>query len=74
MLGCWHLLCESANGVTFQVYSAIIASLLLSLWIGRKPDKATYEMVCHYLSDWATDQELLAYFERSRLKANSSKK
>jgi len=73
VLGCRHLLCESANGVTFQVYSAIIASLLLSLWIGRKPDKATYEMVCHYLSGWATEQELLAYLERTRLKADCSK-
>lgn len=55
VLGCRHLLCESANGVTFQVYSAIIASLLPCLWIGRAPNKATYERVCHYLSGWATE-------------------
>lgn len=73
VLGCRHLLCESANGVTFQVYSAIIASLLLSLWIGRAPNKATYEMVCHYLSGWATEEELLAYLERTRLNTASGK-
>jgi hypothetical protein len=37
-------LAESQNGVTLQVYVAIIASLLLSLWAGRKPTKRTYEM------------------------------
>jgi hypothetical protein len=74
VLGCRHLLCQSANGVTFQVYSAIIASLLLSLWIGRAPNKATYEMVCHYLSGWATEAELLAYLARTRPPPDSSKK
>ena len=74
VLGCRHLLSQSANGVTFQVYAAIIASLLLSLWIGRAPNKATYEMVCHYLSGWATEEELIAYLERSRQKTILSKK
>lgn len=74
VLGCRHLLSHSENGVTFQVYSAIIASLLLSLWVGRAPNKATYEMVCHYLSGWATEEDLLAYLERSRQNAAFSKK
>jgi len=74
VLGCRHLLCQSENGVTFQVYSAIIASLLLSLWIGRSPNKATYEMVCHYLSGWATEEELFGYLERSRLTVATGKK
>jgi hypothetical protein len=74
VLGCRHLLSQTANGVTFQVYAAIIASLLLSLWIGRAPNKATYEMVCHYLSGWATEEELIAYLERSRQKTTLSKK
>lgn len=74
VLGCRHLLSQTANGVTFQVYSAIIASLLLSLWIGHAPTKATYEMVCHYLSGWATEEEVIAYLERMRHKATLSKK
>lgn len=74
VLGCRHLLCQSENGVTFQVYSAIIAGLLLSLWIGRSPNKATYEMVCHYLSGWATEEELFGYLERSRLTVATGKK
>jgi IS4 transposase len=41
VLGCRHLLSLTVNGVTFQVYAAIIATLLLSLWIGHAPTKAT---------------------------------
>jgi hypothetical protein len=39
VLGCRHLLRQSPNGVRFQVYAAIIASRLLSLWSGRPPTK-----------------------------------
>jgi hypothetical protein len=28
---------------------ALIASLLLSLWVGRAPTKRTYELLCFYL-------------------------
>jgi hypothetical protein len=58
VLGCRHLLSHSRNGVTTQVYLAIIASLLISLWTGSKPTKRTYEMLCHYLAGWATAAEV----------------
>jgi hypothetical protein len=48
ILGCRHLLSTSQNGVTIQVYLALIASLLISLWVGRKPTKRTYETLCFY--------------------------
>lgn len=41
ILGMRHLIAESANGVRIQVYVAIIASLLLSLWVGKKPTNIT---------------------------------
>jgi hypothetical protein len=63
ILGCRHLLSECINGVTIQVYVAIIASLLISLWTGRKPTKRTYEMICFYLSGWASQEELVAHIE-----------
>jgi IS4 transposase len=63
ILGCRHLLSESQNGVEIQVYIAIIASLLISLWTGRKPTKRTFEMVCLYLSGWADEEELLNHIE-----------
>ena len=54
---------ESQNGVTIQVYVAIIASLLLSLWVGKKPTKRTYEMFCLFFMGWATEEELAAHLE-----------
>lgn len=63
ILGCRHLLSECLNGVTIQVYVAIIASLLISLWTGRKPTKRTYEMICFYWMGWASEEELTAHIE-----------
>ena len=39
ILGCNHLLSLSENGVALQVYCALIASMLITLWTGRKPTK-----------------------------------
>ncbi|MEZ6055549.1 MAG: IS4 family transposase [Planctomycetaceae bacterium] len=58
VLGCRHLLSQSQQGVTLQVYCAIIAALLIALWTGSKPNKRTYEMICHDLNGWATLDEL----------------
>lgn len=58
VLGCRHLLSQSPSGVTLQVYCAIIAALLIGLWVGVKPNQRTYEMLCHYFSGWATADEL----------------
>jgi Transposase DDE domain len=46
ILGCQHLLSNCQNGVAIQAYVALIASLLISLWTGRKPTKRTFEMRC----------------------------
>jgi Transposase DDE domain len=59
-----HLLAESANGVTIQTYVAIIASLLLSLWTGKKPTKRTFEMFCFFFAGWASEAELLAHINK----------
>lgn len=70
ILGCRHLLSQSASGVTIQVYAAIISSLLIWLWTGAKPNKRTYEMICHYLAGWATLDELEAHLQQHHRKAN----
>jgi len=67
ILGCRHLLSHSQNGVTIQVYLAIIASLLISLWTGRKPTKRTFEMLCFYFSGMAGEEELLAHIAKLKL-------
>lgn len=64
VLGCQHLLSTCQNGVTIQVYLALIASLLVTLWTGQKPTKRTFEMLCFYFAGWATEQELLTYLRR----------
>jgi DDE family transposase len=74
ILGCRHLLSHSENGVQIQVYMALIASLLISLWVGRAPTKRTYEMLCFYLSGWASTQEVITHVERLQLKAPPGKK
>jgi len=63
MLGCRHLLANSQDGVTIQVYLAIIASLLISLWTGRKPTIRTLEMMQFYFQGWATEEELMAHLD-----------
>ena len=64
VLGCRHLLATSPAGVTIQVYLASIASLLVSLWVGRKPTVRTLEMLQLYFSGWATEDELMAHLDR----------
>jgi hypothetical protein len=64
ILGCRHLLSTCRNGVTMQVYVALMASLLITLWTSRKPTKRTFEMVQLYMIGWATEEELKRHLER----------
>lgn len=70
ILGCRHLLSTDQNGVEIQIYLALIASLLISLWTGRKPTKRTFEMLCWYFSGYASEQELLDHI--AKLKKHDS--
>ncbi len=63
ILGCKHLLSTCQNGVTIQAYMALIASLLIRVWTGRKPTKRTFEMLCFYFMGWASAEELQAHFD-----------
>jgi hypothetical protein len=64
ILGCRHLLAENANGVALQCYAALIASLLVVLWTGRKPNRRTWEMIQFYLLGWASEEELAAHLDQ----------
>jgi hypothetical protein len=64
VLGCRHLLSHCENGIELQVYAAIIACMLISLWTGRKPTLRTYEMICWYFTGMASEKELLAHIGR----------
>jgi hypothetical protein len=63
ILGCKHLLSICQNGVTIQAYLALIASLLIRLWTGRKPTKRTFEMLCFYFMGLASAKELQAHLD-----------
>ena len=63
VLGFSHLICESREGVQIIVYCALIVSLLITLWTGRKPTKRTLEMIQLYFQGWAELDELEAHIE-----------
>lgn len=69
ILGCRHLLSQGENGVSLQVYVALIASLLISLWVGRPPTKRTYEILCFYLSGWASEAEVVTHLNQLHRRA-----
>jgi len=61
VLGCLHLLSNSLEGIQIQVYVALIASLLITIWTGRKPTKRTFEMLCFFFAGWASEDEVVAH-------------
>jgi hypothetical protein len=67
VLGCKQLLTTSENGVALQIYTALIASLLVVLWTGRKPTKRTWEMLQFYFQGWASLNEVEAHLEKQKL-------
>jgi hypothetical protein len=64
LLGCRHLLSHKPEGVTIQIYLAIIACIMILSLTGRMPTKRTYEMICFYLMGWASLDELEAHIQK----------
>ena len=69
ILGCRHLISENQNGIEIQMYMAIIACMLISLWTGRKPTLRTYEMVCWYFIGMADLEELEAHIASLKIQS-----
>ena len=67
ILGCRHLISHNKNGIEIQMYMAIIACMLISLWTGRKASLRTYEMVCWYFMGMADLEELEAHIACQKL-------
>jgi hypothetical protein len=61
VLGARHLIAQNPNGVTLQMYAALIVSLLIVLRTGRKPTKRTFEMIQFHLLGWVSDEEFDAH-------------
>jgi hypothetical protein len=61
VLGSRHLIAHNRNGVTLQMYAALIVSLLIVLRTGRKPTKRTFETIQFHLLGWVSDEEFDAH-------------
>ena len=64
LMGCRHLVSESPEGVTIQVYCALIAALLLAQHTGRRVNKRTFEITAMYLAGWCTADEAIEMVEK----------
>lgn len=60
LLGTRHWLAESQNGVSVELYLALIAAMLLQIWTGRRPTKRMMELIQLYQLGWASLEELSA--------------
>jgi hypothetical protein len=59
-----HWMAESPAGVAIQIYTSLIAALLLARRLGRLPNKRCMEMLRFHLLGLATAEELEAFLER----------
>jgi hypothetical protein len=75
ILGCRHWLAESPQGVTIQIYLALIASVLLQLYVGKRPTRRMMELIQFYLLGVASLKELTQGLHREfqRLAAQNKK-
>jgi len=60
VLGCNRLMAQTENGLNLQMYAALIASLLVVVWTGRKPTTLILNTLHFFLMGWATADELMA--------------
>jgi hypothetical protein len=67
ILGCEHWLAESPQGVAIQVYCALIASVMLALWTGRRPNKRAMEALQMYQLGWASQSELQQLLQLAKM-------
>lgn len=64
ILGCRHWLAESVQGVTLEIYLALIAALLLQLYTGQRPNRRMMEVLQFYAMGVATLDDVMAAMQR----------
>lgn len=77
LVPCRHWFAESQQGVTLQVYLALIEALLLAELTGEKPNKRMMELLQLHQMGWASDADLTAGLAReqaARTKRAAAKK
>jgi len=65
ILNCRHWLAESPAGVRIQIYCVLIASLLLLLWTGQRPNRRMVESLQWYWMGLATQEDLVTLLQRA---------
>lgn len=73
VLNCRHLLSDSIEGVSIQVYAALIAVLLLAEYTGLPARRRTFELVTLYLQGWVSDAEFTRELSNLQKQAASEK-
>jgi hypothetical protein len=68
ILKCRHLLAESERGVAIQIYTALIAALLLQGLTGKRPSKRQMEMIQFHLAGYLSLEELIAALKLEKTK------
>ena len=58
ILGCRHFLAESPKGVAIQLYLALIAAMLVQLYLGKRPNKRMWEALQFYCMGLISEEEL----------------
>lgn len=66
LVPCRHWFAQSQQGVTLQVYLALIEALLLAGLTGEKPNKRMMELLHFHQMGWASDAELTAGLKREQ--------
>jgi hypothetical protein len=74
LLACRHLLSTKSEGVTIQIYCALIAALLLAQITGMNVGRRAFNMVCLFLQGWADADELADTLARIQASQKRSKK
>jgi hypothetical protein len=69
ILGCRHLMAESPDGVAIQIYSALIAALMLQLLTGKRPGKRAMELIQLYMMGYAELEEVITLLDLKKTKA-----
>jgi IS4 transposase len=65
ILNCRHWLAESPEGVEIQIYCVLIASLMLMLWTGQRPNKRMVESLQWYWMGMASEEDLVTLLRRA---------
>jgi len=69
VLGFRHLFAESPEGLLIQIYVALIAGLLVTLYSGLRPNRYILAQLRFYLQGLASWEEVLAFVEKQKGKA-----